>query len=195
VARIDGGMSVYGLMLLTVPPAAGVGLGYLCGGRLSGVRNLRLSAVWLLWLAAAVQAAQYLVAPLRHPAVLIVVFGLVLCWLGVNLPRWPLGLRIAGIAIAAGALTNGLAIALNGRMPYEPAAVEAVGLRPGLTTPKNAPADSSTRLAVLGDSIPVTPLKKVVSPGDVFIGAGTIALVAFAMRHRRDLVTPANRGR
>jgi hypothetical protein len=150
--------------------------------------------LWLLWLAALVQAAQYSVAPLRHPATLVVVFGLVLGWLVVNLVQWPLAIRIAGVVIAVGALANGVTIALNGRMPYQPAVAEAVGLRPGLTTPKNEPADDSTRLAFLGDSIPVAALRKVVSPGDVLIGAGTVALTVFAMRrHRRDQPDPVAR--
>lgn len=178
-------MSINGLILLIAPPAVGVIVGYACGGRLAGLRSIRLSALWLLWLAAAVQAAQYHVPPLRHPALMIAVFGLVLWWLAVNLPAWPLAIRVAGVAITMGALANGLTIALNGRMPYDPAAAAAVGLRPDLVTPKNAPADDSTRLAFLGDTIPVPPLNKVVSTGDVLIGAGTVALTALAMRRRR----------
>ncbi|BCJ77009.1 hypothetical protein CS0771_65530 [Catellatospora sp. IY07-71] len=184
-------MTIHGLLLLLAPPAVGVIVGYACGGRLAGLRNLRLAALWLLWLAAAVQAAQYYVTPLRHPALLAIVFSLVLWWLALNLPAWPRAIRIAGIAIIVGALANGLTIALNGRMPYEPATAEAVGLRPGLTTPKNEPADDATRLAFLGDTIPVPPLQKVVSPGDLLIGAGTVALTALAMRRRRDQPDPA----
>ncbi|WP_155368106.1 DUF5317 family protein [Catellatospora vulcania] len=183
-------MSINSLILLIAPPAVGVIVGYLCGGRLAGLRNLRLSALWLLWLAALVQAAQYHVTPLRHPAVLVVVFGLVLGWLAVNLPTWPLAIRIAGVAITVGALANGLTIALNARMPYEPTAAAAVGLRSDLTTPKNEPADEATRLAFLGDTIPVAPLNKVVSAGDVLIGTGTVALTALAMRRRRDQPDP-----
>jgi hypothetical protein len=183
-------MSIYGVILLIAPPMLGVAVGYACGGRLAGLRSIRLSAVWLLWLAAAVQAAQYYVAPLRHPAMLIVVFGLVLWWLAVNVPAWPLAIRVAGVAITVGALANGLTIALNGRMPYEPAVAQAVGLRPDLVTPKNGPADDATRLAFLGDTIPVPPLKKVISAGDVLIGTGTVALTALAMRRRRDQPDP-----
>ncbi|MFC7245013.1 DUF5317 family protein [Catellatospora aurea] len=183
-------MNAQGLILLIAPPAMGAAIGYLCGGRLAGLRDLRLSALWLLWLAAAVQAAQYYVTPLRHPALLILVFGLVLWWLALNLNAWTLAIRVAGVAITIGALANGLAIALNGRMPYEPTAAEAVGLRPGLTTPKNEPSDDTTRLAFLGDTVPVPPLSKVVSPGDLLIGAGTVALTALAMRLRRDRPDP-----
>jgi hypothetical protein len=180
-------MSVNGLILLISPPALGVVVGYACGGRLGHLRDIRITALWLLWLAAAAQAAQYYVTPLRHPAMLVVVFGLVLGWLARNLPGWPLAIRIAGVAIAVGALANGLTIALNGRMPYEPAAAVSLGMRPDVVTPKNTPADGSTRLALLGDTIPVAPLGKIVSAGDLLIAAGTVALTALAMRRRREV--------
>jgi hypothetical protein len=183
-------MSINGLILLVAPPAMGVAVGYLCGGRLAGLRSIRLSDLWLLWLAAVVQAGQYYVAALRHPATLVVVFGLVLWWLAKNLPAWPAAIRVAGVAIMVGALANGLTIALNGRMPYEPTAAQSVGLRPNLITPKNEPAHDGTRLALLGDTIPVAPLQKVISAGDVLIGAGTVALTALAMRRRRDQPDP-----
>ena len=63
-----GAMSIRSLILLIAPPTVGVAVGYVCGGRLAGLRSIRLSAGWLLWLAAVVQAVQYYVAPLRHPA-------------------------------------------------------------------------------------------------------------------------------
>lgn len=183
---------MHSLLLLLAPPVAGVALGYLLGGRLQGVWTIRVKALWLLWLAALVQAAQYYVPFLRHvleerlgvPMVAIV-FAIVLTWLGINLGQWPVAIRAAGFVIAVGALLNGLAIGLNGRMPYEPAAAQAVGLQPGLTTPKNQPADPDTRLAWLGDTVPVAPLHKVVSPGDLLISAGTAALIALAMRRDR----------
>jgi hypothetical protein len=80
---------------------------------------------------------------------------------------------------------NGLVIALNGRMPYEPAVAAAVGLRPGLTTPKNEPVDADTRLPYLGDTIPIGPLHKVISLGDVLISGGAWAVVVLAMRRQR----------
>ena len=118
---------------------------------------------------------------------LIVVFAPVLIWLGINLRVWPTAIRVAGSVIALGAVLNGIAIAANGRMPYSPAMAEAVGLRPGLTTPKNEPVNTRTRLSLLGDTIPIAPLRKILSPGDVLISAGTCAVVALAMRrHRRE---------
>jgi hypothetical protein len=72
-------------------------------------------------------------------------------------------------------------------MPYSPAMAEAVGLHPGITTPKNEPSDAGTRLSFLGDTIPIAPLRKVISPGDVLISVGSCAVVVLAMRrHRRE---------
>jgi hypothetical protein len=175
-------------------PVAGVAIGYLLGGRLSGFRTIQLVALWLLWLAALVQAAQYYLSGVRNfieqrvgVPMLAIVFALVLVWLAVNLPRWPVAIRVAGVVITLGAVLNGLVIALNGRMPYEPAVAAAVGLRPGLTTPKNEPVDADTRLPWLGDTIPIAPLHKVVSLGDVLISGGACAVVVLAMRRHRQV--------
>src|SRR5690242_20369007 len=53
------------VILLLFGPAIGVIVGWLLGGRLANLVTLRLRALWLLWLAAGVQAAQYYVRPLR----------------------------------------------------------------------------------------------------------------------------------
>ena len=186
-------MSIRMLALIVTPPLAGLIVGYLLGGRLSGFRTIRLVAIWLLWLAAFVQAAQYYLPGVRdfvedrvRVPMLVVVFAPVLIWLGINLRTWPAAIRVAGAVIALGAVLNGIAIGINGRMPYSPAMAEAVGLRPGLTTPKNEPVDADTRLSFLGDTIPIAPLRKVISPGDVLISVGSGALVVVAMRRRRE---------
>lgn len=186
-------MSIRMLVLIVTPPLAGMIVGYLLGGRLSGFRTIRVAAIWLLWLAAFVQAAQYYLPGVRDfvedqvgVPMLIVVYAPVLIWLGINLRTWPTAIRIAGSVIALGAVFNGIAIAVNGRMPYSPAMAEAVGLRPGLATPKNEPVDARTRLSFLGDTIPIAPLRKVISPGDVLISGGTCAVVVLAMRRRRE---------
>jgi hypothetical protein len=92
---------------------------------------------------------------------------------------------VAGLVIVLGALLNGAAIAANGRMPYDPAAVEAVGLPAGIETPKNVPAGPDTRLAGLGDVLPVPGLRKVVSVGDLLIAVGAASFVALVMRRGR----------
>ena len=176
-------MSMRMLLLTTAPPAAGVALGYLLGGRLAGLRVLATRALWLVWIAAAVQLVQYTVT--ETLPLLAVVFVAVLGWLAVGIAGWPQPLRAAGAVIMIGAALNGLAIAGNGRMPYEPAAAREAGLTAGVVTAKNEPAHGHTRLALLGDTIPVPPLRAVISPGDILIGVGACALVALAMRRQR----------
>ncbi|MEU4215463.1 DUF5317 family protein [Actinoplanes sp. NPDC026623] len=175
-------MPIRFLLLTIAPSAVGVALGYLLGGRLAGFRTIRVRALWLVWLAAGVQYAQYSIG---GPPLLVVVFAVVLTWLAVNIPGWPRAIRAAAVVIVLGASLNGLAIALNGRMPYAPAAAGDAGLRPGARTPKNEPAGPGTRLAVLGDTIAVQPLHAVVSLGDLLIGGGTCAFVVIAMRRCR----------
>ena len=192
-------MSFSFFVLIVAPPVAGVLLGYLCGGRLSGFRTVRIRALWLVWLAAAVQFTQYFAPGVRHFVedvagipMLVPVFAIVFAWLALNLRQWPAAIRLAGVAIVLGAAMNALVIGLNGRMPYDPAASVAVGNAPDLEGPKNAPADAGTRLAWLGDIIAVPVVRKVASPGDVLISGGTLALVVLAMRRaRRDDEKPA----
>jgi Family of unknown function (DUF5317) len=92
--------------------------------------------------------------------------------------------RLAAGLIVLGALSNGLAIAANGRMPYAPQAAVRAHLPATVAGPKNQPAGDGTRLAVLGDVIPLPPLNKVISVGDLLIAAGVSAAVAVAMRRR-----------
>ncbi|GAA1889976.1 DUF5317 family protein [Asanoa iriomotensis] len=186
-------MSFRFFLLTIAPPLLGVGLGYLLGGRLAGLRSLRIRALWLVWVAAAVQFAQYSLGGVRHfvenvvgVPMLAVVFATVLGWLAVNLPRWPAAIRLTGLAIVLGAVLNGVVIAANGRMPYDPAAVAKAGGQPGSQTAKNEPAGAGTRLAWLGDTIPIPGLRKVASPGDVLISAGACAFVVLAMRRRLE---------
>jgi hypothetical protein len=177
-------VSITFLLLTLSPPVVGMVVGYLSGGRLAGFRTLSIRHLWLVWLAAAVQFAQYELHVLRGP-LLAVVFAVVLAWLGLNLPRWPVAIRLAGLVIVLGAGLNALAIGLNGRMPYSPGAAASVGLRADVVTPKNMPVGAGTRLAAIGDIIPVPGLRKVASPGDVLISGGAAALVVLAMRRSR----------
>jgi hypothetical protein len=172
-------------MLFLSPVAAGVLAGYAAGGSLAGLVSTRLRALWLLWLAAALQVAQLAGAlpGLRGP-LLAAVFVLAGAWLAVNLPGRPRAMQAAAVVALAGGLANGTAIAANGRMPYLPAAARVAGLRPGAETPKNIAAVAASRLIALGDIIPVPPLRAVISAGDVLIIAGVILLIAASMRQR-----------
>jgi hypothetical protein len=181
----NGRVSFRYVLVLIAPPVAGLVAGYLLGGRLAGFRDVRIRALWLVWLAAAVQFAQLRMGGSLGGPMLAVVFAIVLTWLGVNLVRWPVAIRWAGVVVGLGAALNGLVIALNGRMPFSYA-----GGGPAGETPKNVAAGAHTRLAFLGDVMPIAPLHVLISAGDILIAAGAAALVVLAMRRGRRLPDP-----
>jgi hypothetical protein len=178
-------------VLVIGPLAAGMLAGYAAGGRLRDLLRTRIRAVWLLWTAAAIQFVQFEMPAARDALgvpLLVPVFGLVAAWLLVNLPGRPRAVRLAVAVILLGGGLNAAAIAANGRMPYSVAALESAQVSPdqrarGERSPKHVAADDRTRLIGLGDVIPVRPLGKVVSLGDLVLLAGVAALLAAAM-HR-----------
>lgn len=178
-------------VLCLLPVAVGLAVGYLRGGRLVHLAG-RFRLMWLLWLAAAVQACQYFAPAVRGffdrmgLSPLWVVFGLGLVWAVANLVRQEEVLRVALVLVFLGAAANGAAVLANGRMPYEPSAAEALGKPGNSETVKNVPATEGTRLRFLGDTIPLPVLAKIISVGDVAIGVGATTLIAAGMRSRRS---------
>jgi hypothetical protein len=190
------------LILALLPIVLGVAIGYLTGGRLSALFG-QFRALWLLWLAVAVQTlhnrsagARHLVADRVGVSLLAVVFGIGLLWLALNLRPWRPIMRCAGVLVLIGAAANCAAIAANGRMPYSVTAAAIAGVPPGATTPKNEPALADSRLTYLGDVIPIPGLHKIASVGDVLIATGTIVLLAAAMRRRdrTEIAGPTTEG-
>jgi len=164
--------------------------GYLAGGRLHRLADLRFHGSWLLLLAVAF-------APLgfggggRAGTLATVAAGLLLLgFLIANVVAQRTGVRAAFALMAAGWLLNLTVITANGAMPT-PARVLAgpewwpnLWLTPHLA--EHAPINSTTRLVWLADSIQLRlPHVLVpVSPGDLLLVAGVIALVVTAMRRR-----------
>jgi hypothetical protein len=183
-------------VLVAGPLLGGVLAGYALGGRLRQLVRTRLRAVWLLWLAAAMQLVQFEFGPARIRiesalgiSLLIPIFALAGAWLLINLVRRPPAMQVAVALILLGGGLNAAAIAANGRMPYAESALVAADVTAsqrarGERSPKHVAADAATRLAWLGDVIPVRPLRKVISAGDIVLLAGVGALVAAAMRRR-----------
>lgn len=185
-------MSIRAALLYCVPPILGVAVGYLLGGRLRRIAGLRLRALWLLWIAAAGQLlAMRLLTGVPAGLAVTVVFGAAAACLAVNL-RHSRTMAVTGSVVLTGAALNGVAIVLNGGMPYSPEAAVRAGLPPDAETVKNAAAHAGTRLAPLGDVIAVPPLHAVVSVGDLLIALGIVALVASSMRRRA--LSPAGSG-
>jgi Family of unknown function (DUF5317) len=164
--------------------------GYLAGGRLDRLADLRFRGSWLLLVTLAF-------VPLgfggggRAGTVATVAAGLLLlAFLIANVAAQRGGVRAAFALMAAGWLLNLTVITANGAMPT-PARVLAgpewwpnVWLAPHLA--EHAPIDSTTRLVWLADSIELRlPHVLVpVSAGDLLLFAGVIALVVTAMRRR-----------
>lgn len=99
------------------------------------------------------------------------------------------GVRLAIVVLLVGGALNGAAIAANGRMPFSVPAALAAGrplaeINDPATHIKNEPASQRTRLPALGDIIPLAPVGKVLSVGDVALLIGIALFVAAAMRPR-----------
>lgn len=178
---------------LIVLAVGAVLVGYLTGGRLSGLLKLRLRWLLLLYIAVAVQIVEFYV-PAAHDAALhglgrpftAVIFGLVIAWLLINFRGAARGPRIAFGLVASGLVLNGVCILVNGRMPFWLPAARAARLPERLLSEnshvKNAVAGAHTKLAFLGDIIPAPGLAKVFSIGDLAIAAGIVVLVVTGMR-------------
>lgn len=164
--------------------------GYLAGGRLGRLADLRFRGSWLLLLGIGF-AAQGSGGGGRAATVATVAAGLLLlAFLIANVAAQRGGVRAAFAVMAAGWLLNLTVITANGAMPT-PARVLAgpewwpnVWLAPHLVG--HAPIDSTTRLVWLADSIELRlpHVLMPVSAGDLLLFAGVIALVVTAMRRR-----------
>lgn len=155
------------LCLLSVP---------LTGGRLARLADLRLRGLWIPVPALAVQVLITVVAPSGHQSLhelahiaTYVLLGLFI-WANRRLPGAPI--------IAAGTLSNGLAVLLNGGvMPAAATAQRMIGMRLASGF-QNSAHLAHPVLPWLGDIIPWPgPLPNVLSIGDLFIFAGTLVLL------------------
>jgi hypothetical protein len=190
------------LMLTTV--CAGLLAGYAVGGRLGRLGLARIRAVWLLWIAAVLQFVQFRFTAVRVRieagtglSLLVSIFGLVGAWVIVNL-RGRSGLvRAAAVVILVGGAMNAVVIAANGRMPTSAAAAAAIHPSAAQTaaatrSPKHEVATPATKMGWLGDVIPVTPIRAVISAGDIVLLVGAVCLIAGAMRDPAAMQAPVH---
>jgi len=171
-------MKLVGLSLVI---AAAVG--YLLGGRLSRLSELRVRWSPLALLGLSLQMVN---PPGRWPLVMLLVsFVLLTVFTAANI-------RIAGFAlILAGVVMNFAVIAVNGGMPVARDAVIASG-QAGTLDPltehrgaKHHLAGPDDRLLFLGDVIAIPrPVSQVISIGDVFTYGGVAVVIVSAMRRR-----------
>jgi hypothetical protein len=162
-------------------------LGFVLGGRLSGLSSLRVR-----WTPAALVglALQLAPAPGRvWPFVLLMVsFVLLFAFAIVNLRAGVPGF----VLILIGIVLNCTVIAVNHGMPVSRSALVATHQEDTLPIlehragVKHHLAGPGDELLFLADVIPLPPLDQVVSAGDVLAYGGVVWLVVAGMRRRRE---------
>ena len=171
-------------MFLLYAIVIGLVVGFLVGGRLSGLGTLEFRWAPLAILGLAIQIALFS-GPVSDrvgdlgPWIYVASTALVLIVVLRNL-------RITGLPIVAlGAASNLIAIAANGGyMPASPGAAEAAG-RGAATTYSNSAITDGAVLPPLTDIFALPqwmPLHNVFSIGDVLIAVGVVVAIATAMR-------------
>ena len=180
-------------ILYAIP--VGIVVGYLLGGRLERLGDLRLRWIPLALLGLLIQVvlfADALGSPFGDAAPAIYVGSNLLVFAAVLR-----NVRVPGMAIAAiGAGCNLLAIIANGGyMPADPAALASVGLGgPGYT---NSIVLTDPVLPFLTDVFAMPawmPAANIFSIGDVLLGIGVAATIALGMRRPAKPSTPVNDG-
>lgn len=151
----------------------------------AGLSRLRLRAVRLLVVAAAVQIGTPLLLPGSGFArwVALVLTGLLTGLFLVG------NRRVAGAPlVACGLMLNVVVVTVNGAMPVSVSAAKHAGLTRGELGLRGdvlrEPAGASTYVGFLGDVVPLAlPFRpQVVSPGDVLVAAGVGLLLVSAGR-------------
>ena len=179
-------------IVLAVP--IGLVLGFLMGGRLDRLSEIRFEWAWLAVIGLAVQILLFS-TPIGGSfrggvgeAIYVASTGLVLIAVWRNL-------RVPGLALVAlGAISNLAAIVANdGVMPTTPEALAAAGLDP-LDGFSNSAVLEDPALAPLTDIFalpPWLPLANVFSIGDVLIALGIVVVIAVGMRRGDPASRPA----
>lgn len=173
-------------ILFAVP--VGVALGYLLGGRLERLGELRFKWAWLAIAGLAVQVVLFseLATPFVGGGVGEAIYVASTAAVLIAVAR---NLGVPGMAvIALGAGSNLAAIVANGGvMPTTPSALAAAGLSPTDAFSNSAVLDDPA-LAPLTDVLalpPWLPFANVFSIGDVLIALGIVLVIALGMRVER----------
>jgi hypothetical protein len=172
------------MKLVAIGLVLGVAVGYLLGGRLSQLSELKPRYAPL---ALAGLLLQLVNPPGAWPLVLLIISFVLLTAFAVA------NIRIVGFAaILVGVALNFTVIAVNGGMPVTRGAIVASG-QEGTLAPllehrgvKHHLAGPDDRLLFLGDVIAIpAPVGQVISIGDVFMYGGVAMVIAGSMRRRR----------
>jgi Family of unknown function (DUF5317) len=183
--------------LFFLSAAVGIAGGYAAGGRLRGLVSLPRSLLLVPWLAAFLQFALALTSAdstsrwaLTSITYLLVAVLVGLGWRACRRMVSPSLGRVAVAILVIGWAMNTAVVAANGGMPVSRDALASAGYERGLDVTnvsirKHVAASDEAKLLFLGDVIPVRPLKRVVSAGDIALLSGLSLFVAAAMGPRR----------
>ncbi|MEW6153721.1 MAG: DUF5317 family protein [Actinomycetota bacterium] len=187
--------------MIVAPVLLGVVIGWARRGRLGGLGSLRLRAPLLVFAAVGAQLALgRLPATWRWPVVL-GTYAAVGLWVGLNVRGRSAAVRAGLGLVALGWAMNLAAMAPYGGMPVSVSALRAAGFDAdhdvtGGHLYKHVVADDGDVLArALGDSVPVPPLRAVISSGDIVLAAGIATVIAGAMGRRPPVGHPGPTGR
>ena len=181
------------MVLALIAVLVGGAGGLAAGGRLGNIErvDLRLLALPAVWIGLGAWARRG-DGSLRFAALLVSMVCL-LAFLVLNAARMP-GLWLVAFGIGL----NLFMTANNHGMPYDPSALEKAGIVPSTygAVPKSTvaahPERSGDQMVILGQVIPIRPLRTVVSFGDLFVafglGAATLNALAGSGGSRRDAV-------
>lgn len=176
--------------------AAGCLAGMVSGGHLSNLARVRIRSWPILVAAVIVQATLGLVPGPARWILALACCGAVVTWCARNRGRnW---LCAGLVLLGLGVVVNATVMAANRGMPVSAPALAAAGMPRNMDVTqghlyKHVSLTNRTRLAQLGDFIPLRPVRTVLSPGDVAMLAG-IAVVAWAATEPRRTV-PLRRAR
>lgn len=198
-------------MVLLVSVAIGFIIGLLASGSFAGFGEARFRYAPILMFSVVVQVVIFTEwiggeAIIRDSAAYLYIAALLAALFVIYMNRHIFGMKV----VLAGAILNFIVIAINGGvMPAREASLRTAGtlehfemhqamLDAGADVPASALviADDSTRLAFLGDILPIPsgmPGANVLSIGDVLIAIGAIMAVVWVMR-LRESGDPALRG-
>ena len=167
-------------------------IGFLLGGRLRNVSDLKIE--WA-WLALVGLALQFVTGPgsTIPLACLYLSFALLIVFTIKNI-------RVFGFpVILAGVLCNLLVIGINGGMPVSKHALRAsdqgqfLGELENNPYPKHHLATDDDLLRVLGDVIPIpSPVEQAISLGDILTYGGVGIVIVGAMRKPRQIEPVSN---
>ena len=180
--------------MLILPFALVVGslAGWATGGSWRARSEVRFRHPSLVLVAIAAQAALELPGIRSWPsslrfAIVIVTYLVVGWWVLENARASSGGARFGLGLVEGGWALNLLAIVPNGGMPVSESALDRSGIAPSISVihghfSKHVPVNHGTVLRVLGDVIPLSWFRSVISPGDIVMAVGIGLLVAAAMR-------------